>query len=278
MISIEEELPSRWQRRTPLCPAKTRRMPLAILSGCIALSAGCATEPPNTFTFTADLPPDFAYVAAVYYEPEQGQTCTVDRRDNLAPVFNSQWRTDYKPDARITIRKTVKGCPLVVRRISLEINSAYGARRRDSSSDEGMIIVRKELEDRYKQRFDASGQHVIYGQCEWWFRTIGKPRILRKLLDCKESDPQGTRGTGKPFAAYTLDQLPGKTIRLAIRLAEEEKPSIGDTWVKVPNGWRRCMGKNFEDQDAYCFGNKTDFSTFKMVDGRVCTIYPGCTE
>ena len=248
------------------------------LTGCMCAIAGCATEPPNTFTFTADLPPDFAYVAAVHYEPEQGQTCTVDRRDNLAPVFNSQWRTEYKPDARITIRKTVKGCPLVVRRISLEINAKYGKTRGDFSGDEGMVIVRKELEDRYKQSFDAAGENIIYGQCEWWFRTSGKPRILRKILDCKESDPQGTRGTGKPFAAYTLDQLPGKTIKLAIRLAKEERPAIGNTWVRVPNGWKRCMGDNFEDQYAFCFGNKTHFSTFKMVDGRVCTLYPGCTE
>jgi hypothetical protein len=278
MISIEEDPPSRLRREPLRGSVTTRSLYWATLSACLALSAGCTTKPPDTFTFTADLPPDFAYVAAVYYEPEQGQTCTVDRRDNLAPVFNSQWRTEYKPDARITIRKTVKGCPLVIRRISLEINATYGKTRGDFGGDEGMVIVRKELEDRYKQTFNERGEHVIYGQCEWWFRTSGKPRILRKILDCKESDPLGTRGKGKPFAAYTLDQLPGKTIKLAVRLAEEERPSIGDTWVKFPNGWKRCLGKNFEDQDAYCFGNKTDFSTFKMVDGRVCTLYPGCTE
>ena len=53
---------------------------------------------------------------------------------------------------------------------------------------------------------------------------------------------------------------------------------MGDTWVKVPNGWKRCMGENFEDQDAYCFGNYKDFSGFQMPDGRQCTIYPDCTE
>ncbi|PTS96708.1 hypothetical protein DBR24_18525, partial [Pseudomonas sp. HMWF006] len=73
-------------------------------------------------------------------------------------------------------------------------------------------------------------------------------------------------------------QLPGKTVRMKIDLAAEERPAIGKTWVKVPNGWKRCLGDNFEDQDAFCFGNHTDFSTFQMVDGRICTIYPGCTE
>ena len=81
-----------------------------------------------------------------------------------------------------------------------------------------------------------------------------------------------------PFTAYSLDQLPGKTVRLKIKLAAEEEPAIGDTLVKVPGGWKRCMGDNFIDQYAFCYGNHKDFSSFKMVDERVCTIYPGCTE
>ncbi|KJK08107.1 lipoprotein, partial [Pseudomonas sp. 5] len=84
---------------------------------------------------------------------------------------------------------------------------------------------------------------------------------------------------GHPFAAYNLDQLPGKTVRLRIKQASEERPAIGDTWVKVPDGWKRCMGENFEDQYAFCRGNDKDFSNFRMPDGRdTCTIYPGCTE
>lgn len=54
--------------------------------------------------------------------------------------------------------------------------------------------------------------------------------------------------------------------------------AIGDTWVKVPNGWKRCMGKGFKDQYAFCYGSDKDFSSFIMPDGKSCTIYPGCTE
>ncbi|MBV4460988.1 hypothetical protein KVG96_23795 [Pseudomonas sp. COR58] len=246
--------------------------------GSLAMLMGCAAGEPNTFTFTADLPPGFAYVAAVHYVPERGQTCTVERRDNLAPVFNSQWRTDYRPDAEITIRKTVKGCPLVVRKIALKINSAYGKDWGDISGDEGMVIIRDVLEERYKNTFNPAGESFIYSQCEWWFRTAGASRRIVKILDCTTSDDQGARKQGKTFSAYTLDQLPGKTVKLKVRLAEKEKPAIGDTWVKVPKGWKRCMGDNFEDQYAFCYGNYKDFSGFQMPDGRQCTIYPGCTE
>ncbi|MHC8349101.1 hypothetical protein ACYZT7_06895 [Pseudomonas sp. RT4P38] len=250
----------------------------AALGCCLALTAGCAAESPNTFTFTADLPPNFAYVAAVYYVPAKGETCTVETRDNLAPVFNNEWRKEYKPDSEITIRRTQKGCPLVVSRIKLDINSAYGETWRDASGDAASVVIRDELEDQYKGTFNEAGESTFYGQCQWLFRTSGKPRILRKILDCKSTDARGELERGRPFSTYTLDQLPGKTVKMKVTLAQEERPGWGDTWVKVPGGWKRCMGKSFEDQDAYCFGNHIDFSTFKMVDGRTCTIYPGCTE
>ena len=245
---------------------------------CLALIAGCADKPPNTFTFTADLPPAFAYEAAAYYVPAPGETCTVAKKDNKAPVFNGEWRKTYKPDSEIILSRTRNGCPLVLNRIKLEIHSVYGKHWLDMSADSANIVIRDDLEDQYKGTFNELGESIFFGQCQWLFRTSGKPRILRKILDCKKTNPQGEVGQGRPFAAYTLDQLPGKTVRMKIGLAAEERPAIGNTWVKVSNGWKRCMGDNFEDQDAYCFGNHKDFSGFQMPDGQKCTIYPGCTE
>lgn len=251
----------------------------SIVVSCLALTVGCsATSEPNTFTFTADLPPDFAYVATVTYVPVAGQSCKLGKRDNLKPQFNREWRTEYKPDAQIEIRRTRKGCALVVRSIEIEINSAYGKDIGDSGGDYGFIAVRDQLDSRDKGTFNAAGESQFSGQCQWFFRTIGPKRYIAKILYCKKTDAQGNVAKARPFAAYTLDQLPGKTVKLKIQLADEEKPAVGDTWVKVPGGWKRCMGDNFEDQYAFCYGNYTDFSTFKMVDERVCTIYPGCTE
>jgi hypothetical protein len=250
---------------------------IAGLSG-LAMTAGCTNTQPNTFIFTADLPPGFAYQAAVYYVPAPSETCTVETRYNKAPVFNREWRKAYKPDSEIVIRRTRMGCPLVISRIELEINSAYGKDWSDISQDSANVVIRDELEAQYKGTFSEAGESTFYGQCQWLFRTSGKPRILRKILDCKKTNLQGELGRGRPFSAYTLDQLPGKTVRMKIKLAREEKPYMGDTWVKVPNGWKRCMGEDFEDPYAFCFGNYKDFSGFQMPDGRKCTIYPGCTE
>ena len=256
----------------------TRLIRTASLGCCFVFTAGCATSKPNTFTFTADLPPDFAYQAIAVYVPAKGETCTVPGGRNTAVGYNMKWRENYQPNAEIALRRTVSGCPLVISRIELKIYATYGKARGDFGADIASVFIRNEVEDQYKSVFNQAGESTFYGECQRLFRTSGKPRILRKLLNCKTTDAQGERGRGQPFAAYTPDQLPGKTVKMHIKLADEERPAIGDTWVKVPNGWKRCMGDNFEDQYAFCFGNYTDFSGFQMPDGKQCSIYPGCTE
>jgi hypothetical protein len=261
-------------------PANTAHFALLTLGGCLALTVGCSTVgKSDTFTLTADLPPNFAYVATVSYVPAPGQSCTLGKRDNLKPQFNRQWRTEYKPDAQIEIHRTSKGCELVLYDIELEINATYGKDRGDFGGDLGNVAVRAELDSRDQGTFNAAGVSEFSGQCQWLFRTSGGLRRIVKILDCKNTDANGNVTRGRPFAAYTLDQLPGKTVKLKIKLADEERPYMKGTWVEVPGGWKRCMGDNFADQDAFCHGNFTDFSTFRMPDGRdTCTIYPGCTE
>ncbi|KMN16345.1 hypothetical protein [Pseudomonas weihenstephanensis] len=251
----------------------------ALLSGgCIVLTAGCATGKSESFTFTADLPPNFAYYAIAKYAPAKGETCTITLDDNPYLAFNREWRTEYKPESEVPIYRTVKGCRLSIYKIDLEINATYGKTRGDFSGDTTAVIVREQLEEQYKGAFDATGESAIYGQCQWLFRTIGPDRYITKLLDCKKIDDQGMVTKGRPVGAYTLDQLPGKTVKLKIKLADEERPAIGNTWLKFPNGWRRCMGKGMEDQYAFCRENQKDFSAFMMPDGKQCSIYPGCTE
>ncbi|MDD2050928.1 hypothetical protein NPS47_25595, partial [Pseudomonas putida] len=79
----------------------------------------------------------------------------------------------------------------------------------------------------HKGTFNETGESEFYGQCQWLFRTVGLNRRIVKLLDCKGMDAQGTLSRYRPAAAFTPDQLPGKTVRMKIRLAEEERPGWG---------------------------------------------------
>ena len=249
-----------------------------LLGACALSTTGCFTGESDSFIFTADLPANFAYYAVAKYAPAKGETCTVTLDDNPYLGFNREWRTAYKPESEIPIYRTVKGCRLAIYKIDLEINAIYGADYGDFSGDTTAVIIREELKTQYKGTFDTNGESAIKGQCQWLFRTQGPKRRLSKGLDCKKIDDQGVVTKGRPVGAYTLDQLPGKTVILKIKLADEERPGWGDTWVKFPNGWKRCMGEGLEDQRGYCHGNYTDFSSFLMPDGRSCSIYPGCTE
>ena len=50
----------------------------ALFLGTCALSTtGCFADKSDSFIFTADLPPSFAYYAVAKYAPAKGETCTV---------------------------------------------------------------------------------------------------------------------------------------------------------------------------------------------------------
>jgi hypothetical protein len=248
------------------------------LAAALSLTLGCAAVGKLvTFTFVPDFPPDFKYELTASYEPAQGQTCTVPGGKGTQLGFNKVYM-EYEATSEIPLYRTVSGCPLALNRVEVEVTGIFGPERSDRSTDYAAIAVRPELLERQMGTFNTDGEGEFSGECQWFFRTVGPKRYLIKILYCKKTDAQGNVAKSRPFTAYTLDQLPGKTVKLKITLAREEEPYMGDTWVKVPDGWKRCMGKGFEDQHAFCYGNHKDFSTFRMVDERICTIYPGCTE
>jgi hypothetical protein len=248
------------------------------LGSCLSLVLGCsALGKPESFTFIPDFPPEFKYELKAIYLPAKGQTCSLPGGRNFQVSFNKP-DMEYEGTSEIELYRTVSECPMALNLVKIKVIGVFGPERSDRSSDYAAFAVRPELLERHMGTFSDDGTGEFSGECQWFFRTVGPKRYLIKLLRCKNTDAQGDVTKGGPVAAYTLDQLPGKTVRLKIKLAKEEAPAFGDTWVKVPGGWKRCMGDNFADQYAFCYGNYKDFSTFRMVDERVCTIYPGCTE
>jgi hypothetical protein len=250
------------------------------LGSCLSLAVGCAAVgKQNSFTFIPDFPPDFTYDLTATYVPAKGETCTVPGGKNTQIGFN-KINTEYKGTSEIVLYRTVSDCPLALNLVEIKVIGVIGRDKKRSYSgyDYASFAVRPELLERHMGTFSDDGVGEFFGECQWLFRTVGPKRYITKILTCKKMDAQGNVARSRPFTAYTLTQLPGKTVSLKIKLAEQEKPAFGDTWVKVPDGWKRCMGKGFEDQDAFCFGNYKDFSTFRMLDERICTIYPGCTE
>ncbi|QVM91403.1 hypothetical protein JYG34_25950 [Pseudomonas entomophila] len=245
------------------------------------LQTSCSEWQPNTFTLVGELPPNFSYWAGALYEPEPGTPCTVTDWTRTMPEYNRPWLGEYKPEIEIQIRTLIKGCQMVLKTVEIKIfarwSEATRVNRTDSSTRAGMHIY-AEYEGKNKRELKNNYEDTFYGECHWKFRTMGKKRQLRKMLSCRQDVSRGEIGLGIVYAAYTLDQLPGKTIKMNVRLLEEEEPGEGGRWVKFPNGWKRCMGKGFEDPYAFCRGNTSDFSHFTGPNGEICTIHPGCKE
>ncbi|HBO3047335.1 TPA: hypothetical protein L4Q92_006242, partial [Pseudomonas aeruginosa] len=115
------------------------------LASCLALTQGCtALDKSNSFTLTADLPPEFTYEATATYRPAKGETCTVPGGKDTQIGYNSG-REKYERDSKVLLRRTVSDCPLVLQSIDFYIYGWYGKSWRDFGRDSALIVVREKL-------------------------------------------------------------------------------------------------------------------------------------
>lgn len=255
----------------------SRRVMSVLLALGLAGLLGCAGKPVDRFTLEVDLPPEFELKTAANYLPATGETCTVPARRGKRPerkVFFS----DYKPGPsrvsyELPLSETVAGCPLVLRSVEFDFYARWGKRSADVGGDMANIYISDRLDI---PGMPESGVQELPGQCQWWFRTVGPVHGIRKILQCRSLDAAGQVQKTRAGGVAQRDQLAGKTLRMVLRLAEEERPAVDDNWVAVSGGWKRCRGKSFEDRDAYCNGDITNFKPIKMPDGRICDVYPSC--
>ncbi|OPA91609.1 hypothetical protein BFW86_08995 [Pseudomonas fluorescens] len=239
---------------------------------------GCVGRPVESFTLEVDLPANFKLKTAANYRPATGETCTLPRRRGKRPE-RKVFFTDYTPVAhrlsyQLPLTETVNGCPLVLRGVEFDVYAKWGSRDWDIGGDIGNISILDRTT--HSSGMPQQGVQQLLGQCQWLFRTIGPKQAIIKILKCNSLDAAGQLQRASAGGVAQRDQLAGKILRMALRLSNEEEPAFDDNWVAVPGGWKRCKGKNFEDQDAYCNGNTTDFKPIKMPDGRICEVYPSC--
>ncbi len=258
-----------------------RGIMLGLLAGGVLATSGCGTKPVESFTLEVDLPANFRFRGDAVYQPATGETCTLPRRRGKRPELKV-FDTLGKPEANrvsfeVPLTERVGGCPLVLRRIMFALDTEWGERWFDIGRDYAAIYLgdQSAFGDSV---MPASGVLELAARCQWLFRTGGSERALIKLLKCNALGADGLLRKARAGGAVQRDAMTGKTIRLTLGLIDEELPAVDDNWIVVPGGWKRCLGKSLDDVFAFCRGNTTDFKSFKMPDGRVCTIYPTCNE
>jgi hypothetical protein len=255
-----------------------RRRFSALIALVILGLTGCAGKPGDSVTLEVDLPAQFRFIAGADYSPATGQACTLPTRRGRRPE-RKILITQYKPEAGrvsfdLPLSQVIEGCPTVLSSVDFDIRAKWGGRDTDVGGDRAVIGIRDRWD--YGTGMPESGVQDVVGRCHWLFRTVGPLHAIRKILQCRSLDATGQQRLAGGVAQR--DQLAGKTLRMVLALTDEEQPYFDDNWVAVPGGWKRCKGKSFEDTFAYCSGNTTDFKAIKMPDGRICDVYPTCSN
>jgi hypothetical protein len=263
-------------------PITPRLLRVLFVNAMAFVVSGCSMAQIETFTVQAELPENFTVNGTAYYEPAPGERCMApsgeERRGPGRKFFKSeQPKTAHLLEFKVPLTDTAHGCSMVLQDVELAIRGQWGKRDLDMGLDSAALAITDELlED--APSLSTSEPLVFQGQCQWFFRTVGSKRYIRKILQCRALDANGVVQKSLAGGALQRDQLAGKTVKLVLTEAKEELPAVGDNWIKFPAGWKRCMGKGLDDLYGFCRENTTDFKSFKMPDGRDCTVYPNCTE
>ena len=234
--------------------------------------SGCSMAQPEHFTFQAEMPENFTISPVAYYASTSGDSCSSKNRIQSGQSIGAR-----PVEFKLPLTDTTKGCSMVLTNVVLHIEGQWGKRELDMSLQRAGLSIRDEPTENLRP-FPTSGPLVFQGQCQWFFRTVGSKRFIRKILQCRALDTNGVVQKSLAGGALLRDQLAGKTVKLVLSEVKEELPAVGDNWIKFPTGWKRCLGKGLDDLYGFCHGNTTDFKPFKMPDGRDCTVYPNCAE
>ena len=272
-------------------------LPAVLLSACAPMgslvkeSALGLTERDGRehFTFAGELPADFSIrVSARYYplNPERCQTFSMGSGDYVVRDGYKQYETEFKSKPSrfsfdIPLSRHIGLCDMELGRVAFFMGGRYGERSWDKDGDHGVIAIAETRPERAPQ-FDQQGTQRMRGYCTWLFQlSKARSRLgeIEKLLNCsrtddtweQEADPYKRRSIGLTVG---LDELPGKTVLLDMRVDPHERPAYRNTWIQFPEGWKPCQPK--EGGWISC-QSPPIFKTFKM-GGEECTVYPSCTE
>ncbi|AVJ22215.1 hypothetical protein CQ006_27775 [Pseudomonas cedrina] len=228
----------------------------------------------DSFTLVADLPDNFGLSVTGWYGPvdKNGLNCQVTNLHNnkqqareLGKRFDIPINAEAKSTSRtIPLTYYVGTCKLRLGKVEMEIDGRYGEQPWQKTYADAIFYIHKRTPED-EQNFDNNSTRQVDAQCTWLFQqSKAKSRLgeVSKLLICK--------GAG---ANLQYDQLAGKTVKLAIQVNPEERPSVRNRWIKGDSGWKPCLGTEKSDRCQ----QPPIFKTF-LMNGQTCTVYPGCTE
>ncbi len=241
----------------------TRHNAHLLAIGLGSLLTACGSIAPlmgGSFTLEGQLPPNFALIAQAHYGV--ANDCNGRARTRSFESDFEDGTHEYR--FRIPVNYRDGLCEMRLARVGLFIHGRYGEKDWQRTYDNGGLVLVDVLPEG-APGFDANGRLSKTAECTWLFqlsRAHSRKGEISKLLSCT--------GAGAYLANQTL---PGKLVRLSVRVQQEERPARKNTWISTAQGWKPCVPKAGWQQCQ----EPPVFSTFKMND-QECTVYPNCKE
>ncbi|AVJ22212.1 MULTISPECIES: hypothetical protein [Pseudomonas] len=224
----------------------------------------------DSFTFEGTLPAEFGMDIMPSYDPVDPESSVCQRQD-----LYGEWSPRYygtsdnipiqaQPQTfthKVPLTYSVGLCKMRLTALDLNINARHGQQKWQQTYANGGFRIFKQL-PAGAPGFDEKGIRSVNAQCSWLFQESKLYLQLSKLLTCEAS------GTHLQY-----DQLASKTVKLAIEVSSEERPTMRNRWIKSEAGWKPCLGTEKSDRCQ----QPPIFKTFQM-NGQTCTVYPGCVE
>lgn len=241
------------------------------------------------FTLTGEVPAHIKLVLKVRYEPKQGtDECVTNKKIKRYDMYLNPETVRQEQDSTYQLTLPtflrVKGCYLPIRSVNIEALGKYGeymlyGKKYDKESGERFAAGIGFYDARDEKLLDKQPLHYR-SLCQWTFRIM--PEGLIKILICRAPDgqwklPEDKFKQGKLNFYLARNNLAGQTVTVDFRLDQNEEPYFEGSWEKTPTGWKACVGNEENRTIGYCDLAPGKYKTFEM-NGKICTVYPNCTE
>ena len=275
-------------------------LPIILLTACSAAgslvkeSALSLTEREGkeSFTLAGEMPAHFLIQATARFNalnPERCQVYNMGLGHDVTRDASKQYSTEFQDNPSpfsfdIPLTYRIGGCDMELGGIGLLIRGRYGDQRWQHHRSTGGIGIAA-TRPIGAPEFDPDGTQTLRGLCTWLFQ-LSKARarqgLISKVLSCSETDESWEldpdfvkrRSIGTVLGR---DELSGKKLVLELRVNQEERPAMRETWIRFPEGWKPCAEEDTPEGKWKWCRNPPSFRTFSM-GGEECTVYPNCKE
>ncbi|MBX9407442.1 hypothetical protein K5E40_17355 [Pseudomonas baetica] len=238
-------------------------------------------------TLIVEVPENYSASYKAYYKPRTAEEC------QIYSVGTGTYHTrggiqkseiiEASPQARtakfkVPLTYHLGTCTMNLSSLNTSISSIIN--KEQDSSSLNIVSARSKLS---RQPAPEKLIRNLCGPSLWLIPEHAELKKLSVSLRCTTADQHWQIPDDEPYGndsdiSISLDELKVTPIRYVYRRTSTVRPQISENWMKFDNGWKPCKADWKWLGEERCAYRNPQFTKFLMNDGRVCTIYPGCTE